>query len=86
MGAFNKGAFHLATVLGAPIVPLFIRIPPAMNPGKGLAARPGTVEVFVGAPIDTSTWREADVATNRDRTQAFYERWHAEMSAAAGPR
>jgi 1-acyl-sn-glycerol-3-phosphate acyltransferase len=35
VGHFNKGAFHLATDLHAPIVPLFLRIPRAMDPGKG---------------------------------------------------
>jgi 1-acyl-sn-glycerol-3-phosphate acyltransferase len=53
IGPFNKGAFHLATALGAPIVPLFIFIPKAIDPGKGLHARPGTVHVFVRPPIDT---------------------------------
>ncbi len=82
IGHFNKGAFHLATVLRAPIVPLFIRIPREMNPGKGLAARPGCVDVFVGAPIDTSGWRESEVEINRDRMRAYYERWHAELNAS----
>jgi 1-acyl-sn-glycerol-3-phosphate acyltransferase len=81
IGHFNKGAFHLATALHAPIVPLFIRIPRAMDPGKGLGAQPGTVHVHVGAPIDTSSWREADVALHRDQVRARYETWHAEMNA-----
>lgn len=82
IGPFNRGAFHLATDLRAPIVPLYLRIPAAMDPGKGLAARPGFVHVHVGDPIDTSDWREADVARNRDRVRAQFERWHAELSRA----
>ena len=41
IGLFNKGTFHLSTNLKAPIVPLFIDVPPKINPGKGLRARPG---------------------------------------------
>lgn len=79
IGPFNKGAFHLATDLRAPIVPLFIRIPKAIDPGKGLAARSGTVDVFVGAAIDTQSWRVEDVAMHRDAVRAHYVRWHAEL-------
>jgi 1-acyl-sn-glycerol-3-phosphate acyltransferase len=79
IGHFNKGAFHLAADLRAPIVPLFIRIPRSIDPGKGLAARPGTAEVFVGAPIDTSRWRVEDVEVHRDAVRAHYVRWHAEL-------
>ena len=41
IGHFNKGAFHLAIALHAPIVPIFIAIPPAINPGLGLDAASG---------------------------------------------
>jgi 1-acyl-sn-glycerol-3-phosphate acyltransferase len=66
IGAFNKGAFHLATVLRAPIVPLFIEIPPDSNPGKGFDARPGTIEVTVHAPIETESWRLDDLEANKN--------------------
>ena len=79
IGHFNKGAFHLATALRAPIVPMFIAIPPTIDPGKGLDARPGTVHVYVGAPLDTSTWRVDDVELNRDAVRRFYERWQEEL-------
>ena len=80
IGHFNKGAFHLATALRAPIVPMFIAIPRGIDPGKGLDARPGTVHVHIGASIDTSTWRVEDVEANRDDVRRFYERWHAELA------
>ena len=41
VGHFNKGAFHLATDLHAPIVPMFLYIPPEVDPRRGLDARPG---------------------------------------------
>jgi 1-acyl-sn-glycerol-3-phosphate acyltransferase len=82
IGHFNKGAFHLATALRAPIVPLYIAIPRGIDPGKGIDARPGTVHVHVGAPIDTSTWRVEDVERNRDATRRYYERWHEALAAS----
>jgi 1-acyl-sn-glycerol-3-phosphate acyltransferase len=86
IGHFNKGAFHLATDLAAPIVPMFLWIPPAMDPGKGLDARPGTVQVHFGEPIDTSAWRVEELERNRDAMRAYFERWHAELMAAEVPR
>ena len=82
IGPFNKGAFHLATALGAPIVPLFILVPKAIDPGKGLHARPGTVHVFVRPPIDTGAWRVEDVVANKERVRDFYVDWHRSLAAA----
>lgn len=56
LGAFNKGAFHMATDLQTPIVPFYIEVPPAVDPGLGLDVRPGTVTVEVLPTIDTSEW------------------------------
>jgi 1-acyl-sn-glycerol-3-phosphate acyltransferase len=82
IGHFNKGAFHLATALGAPIVPMYLRVPRTSDPGKGLHARPGTVEVYFRPPIDTRAWRIEDVVRNRDRMRDFYVDWHRELREA----
>jgi 1-acyl-sn-glycerol-3-phosphate acyltransferase len=82
IGHFNKGAFHLATALGAPIVPMYIRVPRASDPGKGLHARPGTVDVYFQAPIETRSWRVEEVARNRDRMRDFYVAWNRELREA----
>lgn len=74
IGHFNKGAFHLATSLRAPIVPLFIRIPPHVDPRRGLDARPGTVAVHVLPEIDTRGWRLDDLAGNTARVRDMYVR------------
>ena len=50
---FNKGAFHLATNLHAPIVPIFIDIPRKMDPGWGYDFRPGVVDVHILPAIST---------------------------------
>jgi 1-acyl-sn-glycerol-3-phosphate acyltransferase len=80
IGPFNKGAFHLATALGAPIVPLFIFIPKAIDPGRGLHARPGTVHVHVRPPIETDGWRLEDLVANKERVRDFYVDWHRSLA------
>lgn len=82
IGAFNKGAFHLATVLRAPIVPMYFSIPRQIDPGRGYDARPGTVTVHVLPPIETSAWREADVVDNKERVRAVFVRTHEELRCA----
>ncbi len=79
IGSFNKGAFHLAAALRAPMQPLFIHIPREIDPGKGLHARPGTIHVHIGAPIDTSSWREEDAATLKEQVRNHYIRWKEEL-------
>jgi 1-acyl-sn-glycerol-3-phosphate acyltransferase len=66
VGHFNKGAFHLATDLHAPIVPMFLFIPPGVDPKRGLDARPGTVHVYVLPAIDTRAWVLADLIENKE--------------------
>jgi len=82
IGHFNKGAFHLATALKAPIVPMFIFIPRDINPGKGLNARAGTIEVFFRPPIDTSQWLVQDLLENRRKVRDLYVEWHRDLHAA----
>jgi 1-acyl-sn-glycerol-3-phosphate acyltransferase len=82
IGHFNKGAFHLATVLRAPIVPLYFHIPPEIDPGLGLDARPGTVDVYAMPPIYTTEWSEADVVQNKERVRDLFVRTHEEMRCA----
>jgi putative phosphoserine phosphatase/1-acylglycerol-3-phosphate O-acyltransferase len=82
IGRFNKGAFHLATVLRAPIVPMYFHIPPGIDPGLGLDARPGTVDIYVLPPICTTEWSEADVVQNKERVRDVFVRTHQEMRCA----
>jgi 1-acyl-sn-glycerol-3-phosphate acyltransferase len=69
IGHFNKGAFHLATTLRAPIVPIFIHIPSSVDPRRGLDARPGCIDVYVLPAIDTSDWRVSDLIVNKERVR-----------------
>jgi 1-acyl-sn-glycerol-3-phosphate acyltransferase len=76
IGPFNKGAFHLATDLGVPIVPMYFHIPPAIDPGLGYDARPGVVEVHVLPAIETGGWRVENVEGHRDAVRALFVRAH----------
>ena len=82
IGHFNKGAFHLATVLRAPIVPLYFHIPREIDPGLGYAAGRGTVDVYVLPAIHTNDWKEIDVVENKERVRAVFVRTHEELRCA----
>jgi 1-acyl-sn-glycerol-3-phosphate acyltransferase len=84
---FNKGAFHLATALRAPILPIYILIPNDVDPGPwfggdGLTARPGEVHVYYKPLIETSNWRLEDLDANRNRVREMYLAWKQELLAA----
>ena len=76
IGHFNKGAFHLATSLHAPIVPIYFAIPDEMNPGRGYVAKPGTIDIWFLPAIDTSEWRLEDLERNRDAVRDLFLRVH----------
>lgn len=61
LGPFKKGAFHLAMQGGVPMVPVVLRNTTDAMPKGALLARPGTIEVEVLPPIDTSEWRAETV-------------------------
>ena len=80
IGAFNKGAFHLATNLRAPIVPFYIRIPPEVDPRLGFDARPGTVDVHFLPAIDTRGWALSDLNRNTAHVRHVLASAHEELS------
>ncbi len=62
---FNKGAFHLATNMKVPIVPVYFYIPPVINPGKGYRSSGGHVEIHILPEVNTSDWVLDDLEKNR---------------------
>jgi 1-acyl-sn-glycerol-3-phosphate acyltransferase len=82
IGPFNKGAFHLATNLRVPIVPLYIRIPASVDPGMGYDARPGTVDIFVLPVIDTTGWTLDNLIANKERVRAVLADAHQELKSS----
>jgi 1-acyl-sn-glycerol-3-phosphate acyltransferase len=82
LGHFNKGSFHLATELRAPLAPFHIFIPREMDPGAGYRARPGTVVVTFKPLIETANWRVEDVVANKEHVRDLFVRWHRELGHA----
>src|SRR5262249_13634117 len=88
IGHFNKGTFHLATNLGAPIIPLFFAIPRAINPGKGVRSIAGTIHVHMLPAIQTSDWKLEDLVANKERVRDVYVAFSEALSpdgASAAP-
>jgi 1-acyl-sn-glycerol-3-phosphate acyltransferase len=79
IGHFNKGAFHLATALGAPLAPFHIFIPREIDPGMGYRAKPGTVVVTFKPLIETRAWRVEDVVANKEYVRDLFVTWHREL-------
>jgi 1-acyl-sn-glycerol-3-phosphate acyltransferase len=82
VGHFNKGAFHLATDLHAPIVPMFLFIPPEVDPMRGLDARPGTVHVYVLPAVDTRAWVLDDLLENKEYVRDLLVRFQETLACA----
>lgn len=58
LGAFKKGAFHLAIKAGVPIIPIVIKNAYLATSEKGgNLLKPTHIEVVVLNPVDTSEWR-----------------------------
>lgn len=55
-GPFKKGAFHIAMQAGVPIIPVVIHNSLDVMPKGEFFSRPGTVDIEVLEPIDTSSW------------------------------
>ena len=85
IGHFNRGAFHLATNLGAPIVPIYLHIPKETDPGLGLVARKGTVDVFFLPSITTDHWKLEDLDQNREKVRDIYVAFHTKLNDGKGP-
>ena len=82
VGRCNKGAFHLATNVQAPIVPFYIRIPAEVDPRLGFDARPGIVDVFFLPAIETRDWTTAELSENITCVRRVMTRAHQELSCA----
>jgi len=72
LGAFKKGAFHIAMQAGVPIVPVVFRNVLDALPKHGLVVRPATVEAVVLPPIDTSGWTRESLDAEIQAIRARY--------------
>lgn len=58
LGAFKKGAFHLAMAAGVPVVPIVIKNAHDVMPRGRSIVRPSVVEVVVLKPISVEGWQK----------------------------
>ena len=56
LGAFKKGAFHIARQAGVPIIPIVIANSSDALPKSATLIRPATIRVTVLPPISTDDW------------------------------
>jgi putative phosphoserine phosphatase/1-acylglycerol-3-phosphate O-acyltransferase len=75
LARFKKGAFHLAIQAGAPIVPIVIHNSNDVQPKGDMIVHPGTVDVEVLPPIDTSEWSASTI----DKHVAFVRNQYLEV-------
>jgi putative phosphoserine phosphatase/1-acylglycerol-3-phosphate O-acyltransferase len=61
LGAFKKGAFHLAMSAGVPIIPIVIKNAYMALPKGSSVFKPTHIEVVVLDPVDTSEWKRKHV-------------------------
>lgn len=61
MGAFKKGAFHLAMDAGVSVVPIHIEGTYDVWPAKSNTITPGKVLVRIGKPIDSSNYTKKTI-------------------------
>ncbi|MCU0282298.1 MAG: 1-acyl-sn-glycerol-3-phosphate acyltransferase [Candidatus Nanopelagicales bacterium] len=72
LGPFKKGPFHMAIQGQVPVVPIVIR-----NAGQVMAPHtylitPGTVQVCVLPPVDTSDWTTETIDEHRDAVRQMF--------------
>ncbi|MFI9533334.1 HAD-IB family hydrolase [Nocardia fusca] len=76
---FKKGAFHLAAQAGVPMVPIVIRNAGRALWRRALIVRPGTIDVTILDPIDTSSWAQENLDEQIAAVRRLYldtlERW-----------
>lgn len=85
IGAFKKGAFHLAMQAQVPIVPIVIRNAGELMWRDARTARPGTVEVVVHPPIPTLGWTKADLDDAVVEVHRLYRETLEEWPTASEP-
>ena len=74
LGAFKKGAFHLAIQAGVPVVPVVIHNAGDVAPKGDFVFRPATVEVDVLPPVDTSGWHAETIDQHVAEVRRLFQR------------
>jgi putative phosphoserine phosphatase/1-acylglycerol-3-phosphate O-acyltransferase len=83
LGPFRTGAFRIALAAGLPVVPIVIRNSDSVAGRNAVTLHPGTVDIAVLPPVDTSGWRADDLPERAHEVRARYLEVLAGWPAAA---
>lgn len=72
LGAFKKGAFHLAMEAKVPIVPVIIRNAHDAMPKGSSVFRPAAIEVIALRPVSTRGWKKEQLNQRIAKIRAMY--------------
>lgn len=72
LGAFKKGAFHLAIKGGVPIIPIVIKNAYLAMPKGSSIFKPTHIEVVVLDPVDTSEWKIKNINRYVEEVRNMY--------------
>ena len=67
LGAFKKGAFHLAMQAGVPLIPIILRNASDAMPNGGALFRAAAIEIKVLPPVSTKQWTKANMDRNIEK-------------------
>jgi len=82
LGAFKKGAFHLAMQAGVPIIPMVLRNAHDALPRGGALIKPSVVEVCILPPIPTANWKKKDLNSNIEAIRQLFLKELGQMEDA----
>lgn len=83
LGPFKKGAFHIAMQAGVPMVPIVMRNVGEVMWRGSQTISPGTVDVAVLAPVDTSGWRRTTLDKHVAQVRGMFLETLADWPAQA---
>ena len=86
LGAFKKGAFHLAMQAGVPVVPVVIHNAGDVAPKNEFVMRAARVRVDVLPPIDTSDWQVKNLAEHIAEVRAMFLKVLGQEDEPAAPK
>ena len=72
VGPFKKGPFHIAMQAGVPVVPVVLRNTGELMWRGSQLIKPGTVEVRVLPPVDTTDWRAEDIGAHAEEVRQMF--------------
>lgn len=89
LGAFKKGAFHMAMQAGVPIVPIVIRNAGELMWRNAKTLRSGVVQVVVHPPIPTHGWTAETIGEHVEEVRQIFQdtldHWPAAPAEGTGP-